>query len=307
VLFSDYAMHVPVLTKEVIKYLDPKPNQNFIDATVGGGGHTAEILEKIKPYGKVLGIDWSEDAIMKLQKKFKKEIDEGRLTPVCDNFANIETIQRSVGITPISGILLDLGLSRDLLETSGLGFSFRKDEPLVMTYHRQNRKAGKTAYDVVNTFSQGALEKIFREFGEERLAGRISRKIISRREASPIKTSRELARIVEEAVGRRQRLHPATRVFQAIRIFVNDELANLQRALSQSLTILAVDGRLVVISYHSLEDRIVKNTFRQFSQEKLALILTKKPVTASREEISRNPSSRSAKLRAVKKLPIKST
>lgn len=295
-------MHIPVLTKEVLYYLDPQPRQNFIDATIGGGGHTKEILERTKPYGKVIGIDWNEDIIMDLTQQFKKEIGEKRMHLVCDNFANLAALIAKSAISPITGVLFDLGLSRDILERSGRGFSFRKDEPLVMTYHRAGAETGLTAYEVVNKFSEEELADVFKKFGEERYAVRYANAIIRHRREAPIRTSKELAEVIRASTPRHSRIHPATRVFQAIRIMVNDELNNLVRALSQALEVIEVDGRVVAISYHSLEDRIVKNTFREVHEKKLVALLTEKPVVPSHEEILKNPSSRSAKLRAVKKL-----
>lgn len=295
-------MHIPVLTKEVLRYLDPQPHQNFIDATIGGGGHTKEILERTKPYGKVIGIDWNEDIIMDLTQQFKKEIGEKRMYLVCDNFANLAALIAKSAISPVSGVLFDLGLSRDILERSGRGFSFRKDEPLVMTYHRAGAETELTAYEVVNKFSEEELADVFKKFGEERYAVRYANAIIRHRRETPIRTSKELAEVIRASTPRHSRIHPATRVFQAIRIVVNDELNNLIRALSQALEVIEVDGRVVAISYHSLEDRIVKNTFREVHEKKLVALLTEKPVVPSHEEILKNPSSRSAKLRAVKKL-----
>jgi 16S rRNA (cytosine1402-N4)-methyltransferase len=294
-------MHVPVLVKEVIEYLDPKPNQNFIDATIGGGGHAKEILEKIKPNGKVLGIDWNEDNIMSLKSKFKKEIRAGRLNLVCDNFSNLRNIRKSFQAESLSGILFDLGLSRNLLEESGLGFSFQKDEPLIMTYHRGDAEKKLTAYDLINFSSAGELADIFRTYGEEKFSKKIASAIVKRRKILPIQTSGELARIVEGAVSKRSRRHPATRVFQAIRIVVNNELENLSKALWEAVEIVDAQGRIVVISYHSLEDRIVKNVFREAKARRMVAILTPKPVRSKPEEIKANPASRSAKLRLAKK------
>lgn len=294
-------MHIPVLVEKVLHYLDPRPNQNFIDATFGNGGHAKAILEKTKPNGKVLGIDWSKDAIMRGKSTFKKETENGRLKLACSNFADLSEVFKKSNFPVPNGILFDLGLSRELLENSGLGFSFQKDEPLVMRYHRAEN-GGLTAFEVVNKFSEEKLSEIFQKFGEEKFSRKISRAIGESRKARPIRTSFELAEIIEKAVPRRGKIHPATRVFQSLRIFVNQELENLEIALFGALEVAGREGRVLVISYHSLEDRIVKNTFRGFQDRAKAEILTKKPVTPGLKEIRENPRSRSAKLRALKKL-----
>lgn len=296
--------HIPVLLEEVIQYLDPKPNENFIDATIGNGGHTQEILDKIKPHGKVLGIDWNENTIMKLTKKFKPEIEAKRLSLICDNFANLGRIVESVQFLGIAGMLFDLGMSSEELEESGLGFSFQKDEPLVMTYSENQGRQGLTAGEVVNNFDEHQLAKIFSEFGQERFAARASRAITARRKIRKIETSKQLAELMLEAMPKnyeRGRIHPATRIFQALRIYVNDELGNLEKGLVAGFENTQTGGRIVVIAYHSLEDRIVKRTFRDLVSAGKGKLLTAKPVLAGSEERLRNPRSRSAKLRAIKK------
>jgi len=310
-------MHIPVLTKEVITYLDPKPNHIYVDATIGGGGHAEEILKYIGPKGLLIGIDWNEDAIMKLKEKFQKEVRRGRIKLVCDNFARVKDILDAEGVASVAGMLFDFGLSRDLLEESGRGFSFRNDEPLYMTFHRGGAETGLTAEKVINTFSDEELANIFRMYGEERRAKHIASAIVRARAARPIRTSRELADIISRAAPPRRHFrrlpvqglrpfrverHPATRAFQAIRIVVNNELENISKGLAASLDAVDDGGSVVVISYHSLEDRIVKGAFRRVVEQKGALLLTKKPVTPTAEEVRRNPSSRSAKLRAVKRL-----
>ena len=291
-------MHIPVLQKEVLKYLDPKPNQNFIDATIGEGGHTMSILERTSPNGKLLGIDWIPEIIenCKLKiKSFKK-----RAILVCDNFANLKEIVKRERFPAVSGILFDLGMSSWHLTEAGRGFSFLKNGPLDMRYSLQNPL---TVEKIVNYWSKLEIEKILRECGEERFAQKIAEKIIEAR-TKPIKTTFQLVEIIKKAVPFRhqhQKIHFATRTFQALRITVNDELNNLEKTFPQALEILKPGGRLVVISFHSLEDRIVKNFYRGSSPEKLK-ILTKKPVRPQKEEIRINHRSRSAKLRAAIKL-----
>jgi 16S rRNA (cytosine1402-N4)-methyltransferase len=294
-------MHFPVLQKEVLKYLDPKPNGNFIDATIGQGGHGLAILEKILPEGKLLGIDWSPELIQELKVKTQNSKVKSNLILVCDNFVNLKEIVKRKNFKNISGVLFDLGLSSWHLEESGRGFSFQRDEPLDMRYNQKLEIL--TAEKIINEWPEAKLERIFREYGEERFAKRIVKKIVEVRKIQPIKTTFQLIEIIKKATPNWyhwRRIHFATRTFQALRIAVNEELKNLEKILPQALEILKSGGRLVVISFHSLEDRIVKN-FLKKNHLKLK-ILTKKPISPSREEIKQNPRSRSAKLRAAIKL-----
>lgn len=270
-------MHIPVLQKEVIEYLDPKPNENFIDCTIGEGGHSAAILERIAPRGKVLGID------RQLRLKQKE-----RLILAEDNFANLKNIIEQYKFHPVNGILFDLGMSSWHLEESGRGFSFKKKEPLDMRY---DPKEGLTAQKIINYWSKAEIERILREYGEERRASQIAERIIETRKVRSIENTPQLRAIIEGARGN------LAQTFQALRVAVNDELNNLDKALPQAVEILEPGGRLAVISFHSLEDRMVKNFFKNPSFE----ILTKKPVTPSRAEIEINPRSRSAKLRVIRK------
>ena len=296
-------MHIPVLQKEVIQYLDPKPNQNFIDCTIGEGGHSLAITERISPKGRVLGIDWSPELTMGFPVGLQSKI-KNNLVLVCDNFANLKSVVEKYKFKPIQGILFDLGMSSWHLEESGKGFSFQRKEPLDMRYNLQNQL---TAEKILNYWSKFEIEKILKEYGEEKFARQIAKVIIEERKIKPIKNTLQLAEIIKKAVPKRylhQKIHFATRTFQALRIAVNDELNNLKKALPQALEILKPKGRLVVISFHSLEDRIVKNFFKQQTREGLPKIkiLTKKPIRPSIEEIKINPRSRSAKLRAAQKL-----
>ena len=288
-------MHVPVLQKEILQYLDPKPNENFIDATVGEGGHALAILEKISPKGKILGIDWSSEMIKNLKPR-------NNFLLVCDNFANLKEIVKKKKLGKISGILFDLGMSSWCLEESGRGFSFQKREPLDMRYYLQNQL---TAEKIINYWSKFELEKILREYGEERFAQNIAEKIVASRKIKSIKDTLQLVEIIKEAVPKsyqHQKIHIATRTFQALRITVNDELNNLEKALPQAQDLLKPQGKLAVISFHSLEDRIVKNFFKEHAQEGRLKILTKKPITPTNQEIKINPRSRSAKLRVAIKI-----
>lgn len=288
-------MHIPVLQKEVLEYLDPKPNENFIDCTIGEGGHALSILERILPNGKLLGIDRSSEIIQELKIK-------NNLILVCDNFANLKEIVEREKFRSVQGILFDLGMSNWHLEESKMGFSFLRNEPLDMRY---NLESQLTAEKIVNFWSQFELEKILKEYGEEKFARRIAMEIVVSRKLKPIKSTFQLVEIIKKSTPswyQHKKIHFATKTFQTLRIAVNDELDNLEKALPQAIDVLNRGGRLVVISFHSLEDRIVKNFLKWKSEENLIKILTKKPVRPSKEEIKINPRSRSAKLRACLKL-----
>lgn len=291
--------HIPVLLSEVIKYLNPESGQNFIDATLGGGGHALAILEKNKPDGKLLGIDANRNAI----EKFKNKNDEisRRIILANDNFANLQNIVRERKFVSISGILADLGFSSIELDESKRGFSFLKEETLDMRFG----EGELSAKEIVNLWPPPALEKIFKEYGEERFSKQIALKIIELRKIRPIISTLQLVEVIKAATPvwyHHRKTHPATKVFQALRIAVNDELENLKKFLPQAIEILPKKGRLVIISFHSLEDRIVKNFFREKKQAGLIEILTKKAVVPTAEEIKKNFRSRSAKLRSVVKL-----
>lgn len=285
-------MHTPVLTEKVLEYLNVKENENFIDCTIGGGGHAFKILEKNGPRGKVLGIDWDKRMLDELQP-------HARLPLVNDNFARIKEIAEKEKFKPVHGILLDLGISLDHFETSGRGFSFQKNEILDM---RLNEQQALDAKKILNFWSKFDIEKILKEYGEEQFARDIAKAIVQERSKTPIIKTFQLVHIITGATPKwyqRKKVHPATKTFQALRIAVNNELDNLTKALPQAVGLLNKGGRLVVISFHSLEDRIVKNFFRK---EPLFKILTKKPVVAAFQEVQQNPRSRSAKLRAVEKI-----
>ncbi|OIP75098.1 MAG: 16S rRNA (cytosine(1402)-N(4))-methyltransferase [Parcubacteria group bacterium CG2_30_36_18] len=293
--------HIPVLQKEVLEYFDQKPNENFIDCTIGEGGHTLAILEKNGPKGKVLGIEWDPELYKKLSRSDLDRL-KARLILVNDNFANLEEIAKSQKFRSVSGILFDLGMSSWHLEESGRGFSFQKKEPLDMRYNPQNPL---TAEKIVNYWSALEIEKILEIHGEERFSKQIAKYIISFREVKPIKTTSQLVEIIKKATPdwyHRRKIHPATKTFQALRIAVNDELNNLEKALPKALNILKPGGRIVAISFQSLEDRIIKNFLKEKAKENILKILTKKPIKPSLEEIKINPRSRSAKLRAAEKL-----
>ena len=299
-------MHIPVFPKEVLQYLDPKPNENFIDCTIGEAGHAIEILKKTSPGGKLLGIDLNEDSLKSSEFKIKESgLDGKRIVLANDNFANLKNIAERFNFRPVQGILFDLGISSEELEKSGRGFSFLKDEPLLMTLRKDIKPDDLTAEKIVNNFRTEELEKIFKEYGEERFAGRIAARIAEERKRKRIKTTGELVEIIRKALPAKYKygkIHFATRTFQALRIATNDELANLEKALVQALNVLSLRGRLAVISFHSLEDRIVKNFLKERQRNNSVKIFTKKPVRPGEEEIAGNPRSRSAKLRAAEKI-----
>jgi 16S rRNA (cytosine1402-N4)-methyltransferase len=291
-------MHTSVLKKEVIEFLNPESNQNFVDATIGEAGHTLSILERIKPRGKVLGIELTPEIYRGLKK-----LNKGRLILVNDSYVNLKKIIREKGFSSISGILFDLGICSWHLEEGGRGFSFQKDEPLDMRYNKEF--SDKTASDIINGWSAADIAGILRNYGQERFAKSIARRITRERKKEYITTTARLVEIIKQGVPpwyRYRKRHFATKTFQALRIAVNKEMKTLEKVLPQAQEVLEEGGRMVIISFHSLEDRIVKNYFREKSREGTIKILTKKPIVPSREEIINNPRSRSAKLRAAVKL-----
>ena len=300
-------MHTPVLLKAVLEQLDPRPGQKFIDATVDGGGHALAILERIQPGGKLLGIESDGQLLQELERKMQSEKRKVGLTLINDSYTNLKIIAEREGFVEADGILFDYGLSSWHYEQSGKGFSFQKDEVLDMRYNTQpgtwNVKH-ETAAEIINQYPREEIEKILREYGEESFAEAIARAIVKTRQAKPIISTFQLVAVIESAVpgwyrgGRR--LHPATKTFQALRIAVNHELENVESGLRQALTVVPAGGRVAAITFHSLEDRIVKTIFKSLSVSEFNI--TKKPITASREEIISNPRARSAKLRVCTKL-----
>jgi 16S rRNA (cytosine1402-N4)-methyltransferase len=285
--------HIPVLADEVIEILHPQPGEFFVDATVGNGGHAKKILKKIGSNGTLLGIDWDEKAIEELRNK--TDIDT-RLILAHNNYANVETIIKENNLPKADGLLLDLGLSSTQLEKSGRGFSFRKDEPLDMRY---NEKEGETAAMIINSYPEKELAKLLWKYGEVGNARNIAKAMIKQRKKKRIETTGELIEIIESATTQRGKIHPATQTFMALRIFVNHELKNLEKLLETLPRVIAPEGRVAIVSFHSLEDRMIKNSFRDLAQRGRAELLTKKPIRPTTKEIKKNPRSRSAKLRAI--------
>jgi len=286
--------HRPVLLKEVLYYLDIKPGQNFIDCTFGFGGHGLAILEKAGPKGKLLGIELNLETIKQIQKRENLILEE-------NSFAHLKEIVEKYNFQPVHGILLDLGMSSWQLKQSKKGFSFQKDEPLDMRFGNSKLIAA----EIINCWLEKDLIKIFTEYGQERFAGKIAEKICLIRQKKEIRSTSQLVEIIRQATPNfyhNKKIHFATRIFQALRIAVNDELNNLSKALAQALEILKPQGRIIVISFHSLEDKIAKNFFKNQAQNNKLKILAKKPIKPGFEEIRANPSSRSAKLRAAQKI-----
>ncbi len=292
--------HTPVLLEEVVENLKIEKGKKYIDATLGGGGHTFEIL---RHGGKILGIDVDQEAIEYVEEKLKTQnskLKTGKLTLARGNFADIDTIAQKHGFEQVSGVLLDIGVSSHQIDTPSRGFSFQADGPLDM---RMDIRLGVKAADLVNALTKGELYELFSKLGEGRYARVISESIVSARAVKPIATTVELVVIIEKAIpGRFTEIHKATKAFQALRIAVNDELHSLEDALPKAVSLLESKGRLLVITFHSLEDRIVKNSCKDFEKEGKGKIVTKKPIIPRDEEIEKNKRSRSAKLRVFEKL-----
>ena len=309
-LMMSTPVHIPVLLEETIQALQVQPGGRYIDCTLGSGGHAAAILDHSSPGGQLLGIDANPEAIKIAETRL--EAYSGSTLLINENFANLQAICIKYDFFPVHGILFDLGLSSLQLNGNGRGFSFQHDAPLDM---RLNPSQEITAADIINTFSETKLAHLIKTYGEESYSHQIARHIIQER---PIKTSLQLARTIEQVVrGRRSGIHPATRTFQALRIAVNQELENLEAALKQAINLLGFEGRLVVISYHSLEDRIVKQFMQQESKDCICppgiptcvcghtaslRLVNRKVITPSLAEVQFNPRSRSARLRAAERI-----
>jgi 16S rRNA (cytosine1402-N4)-methyltransferase len=307
--------HVPVMLPEVIRHLDCRPGKLYLDGTLGGSGHAAAILEKSSPGGQLIAIDQDKDAIENAKSVLRRFHPNARFFH--GNYAQFPEVLEKLNIPAVDGILLDLGLSLHQLRSSGRGFSFKSDEPLDM---RMDIRSEKTAGDLVNALDEAALTHLFKTYGEERWSGRIARRICRIREQTEIASSKQLADIVAGAIprsGRRPGFHPATRIFMALRIAVNQELDNLEHFLNVMPDFLKAGGRICILTFHSLEDRMVKRRFVQLQkgctcppdlpqcacQKRPVLrILTRKGLRPSSKEISTNPMARSATLRAAEKL-----
>lgn len=305
--------HIPVMLSEAVEGLSVKPGGVYVDATLGGGGHSAKILSELGE-GRLIAFDLDEWALNNARERFA---GEERITLVNDNFKRIPEVLTDMGIDKIDGAIFDLGISSPQIDTPERGFSYMHDAPLDM---RMDLNATKNAYDVVNGYSEEALTGVFREYGEEKAAYRIAEDIVRIRKVKPIESTFELVKIIERhypANPRKRSGHPAKRVFQALRIEVNDELDGLSEAIEKTTLRLKPGGRIAVITFHSLEDRIVKNVFKELEKDctcpknfpvcvcgkrKEIEVLTKKPITAGEEELTKNPRAASAKLRIAERV-----
>jgi 16S rRNA (cytosine1402-N4)-methyltransferase len=294
--------HVPVMVAEVVAALAPRPGGRYIDATVGGGGHALAVLQAARPGGRLLGIDADPAALVATADRLAEAGLREHAVLCHGSFADLAVIAGETGFINVDGILFDLGVSSYQLDTPERGFSFAADGPLDM---RLDPTQGSTAADLVNTLSERELADVIFQYGEEHAARRIARAIVERRRTQPFQRTADLAAVIARVVGgRRGRIHPATRTFQALRIAVNRELDRLAAALPQAVHLLAPGGRLVVISFHSLEDRIVKQFMRAEAEGATPrlVINTKKPVVATDDEVATNPRARSAKLRVATRI-----
>jgi 16S rRNA (cytosine1402-N4)-methyltransferase len=292
--------HNPVLSSEIIGFLNPAPGQIVIDATIGGAGHSEEILQRITPGGMLIGIDRDEETLRLASERLRPF--EGSFKLINKNFKYLKEILKDIGVNKANGIIFDLGISSIQMESWQRGFSIKNDGPLDM---RMDRSQSITAKSLVNRLRETELSEIIRDYGEERFHRRIAKKIVEERKHKEISTTAELSEIILRSLPyshNKYKIHPATRTFQAIRIKVNDELGSIKEALNALPDSLEKGARACVISFHSLEDRIAKNTFKEFKAQGLFDILTKKPIMADENEVIANPRSRSAKLRVGERL-----
>ncbi len=309
------AMHLPVLTGEVVEMLQIKKDGIYLDGTLGDGGHAEKILSKISPPGLLVAFDQDKESISFSKNRLQPY--KAQLKIFHENFKNVKKVLEEEKIGPLDGILLDLGVSSRQLGSENRGFSFSSNAFLDMRMDNRNET---TAFDLVNHSTKEKLIKIFKDFGEERWASRIAKSIIFKRRIKPIETTGELSKLILSAVpakSKKYKIHPATRVFQALRIAVNKELEALESILDDAVNILKTDGRFCVISFHSLEDRMVKNKFRDYEKgclcpptfpecvcgkKSVMKVLTKKPIVPLEEEIKKNPRASAAKLRVAQKI-----
>lgn len=308
--------HIPIMVGEVLELLAPERGGVFVDGTLGGGGHAEAVLSRLPASGRLYGIDRDGAAIAAATERLERF--QARFVPLRGNFFDMASLLRAQGVEAVDGVLLDLGVSSHQLDTPERGFSYHEDAPLDM---RMDSSAPLRAYDVVNGYSKEALCRVIRAYGEERYAARVANAIVRAREAQgPIQGTARLAQIIKEAIpaaARREGPHPARRTFQALRIEVNGELEGLEGAIEAAHNLLRPGGRMAILTFHSLEDRIVKNAFRRFEnpcvcdpraplctcgRKPTARVLTKKPLAAGQEELLENPRARSAKLRGIEKL-----
>ena len=295
-------MHIPVLLKEVIDGLDLKQGQTVLDCNLNRGGHSLEILKKIGKNGTLIGIDLDADALNEARVNFEKLPEHGRICLMNTNFRKVDEVMEDTRVSSVDAILFDLGLSSEELDISGRGFTFQKDEPLLMTFASNIKEDTLTARDMVNMWSEETLADIIYFYSDEKYARRIAKAIVLKRKEKEIETTFELVDIIAGAVPhlyKKGKTHFATKTFQSLRIAANDEMESLKEGLEKSFNFLKKDGRMAVITFHSLEDRIVKNFFRDLKNKDKLTLINKKPIAPSREEIKENPRSRSSKLRII--------
>jgi 16S rRNA (cytosine1402-N4)-methyltransferase len=293
-------VHTTVLLHEAVQGLDLKPGSIFVDATLNSGGHSQLVLNQLKDNVRIIGIDVDADALARA----KANITATNINFFQENFRNLDKVLDQAGVAKVDGIIFDLGLSSDQIEESGRGFSFKTKEPLLMTMKKDLQSADITAGEIVNTWAEDSIADIIYGYGEDRFARRIAKAIVKARTIKPIENAIELSEIIAAAVPKFgfKKINPATKTFQAIRIAVNDELGALKEVLPKAFQRLNIGGRISVISFHSLEDRIVKRFFKEKVDEGIGKLIVKKPITASETELANNPRSRSAKLRIIEKV-----
>jgi 16S rRNA (cytosine1402-N4)-methyltransferase len=295
-------IHKTVLLQEAIDGLDIKNGDIFVDGTLGGGGHSEEVAKRFGDSVVMIGIDLDPEAISRASARLSSL--NSNVKYLQGSFRNIDTLLNSVGVTKVNKILLDIGLSSNQFEDSGRGFSFQKDEPLIMSFKKELKPEDLTAREIVNTWELENIATILSAYGEEQFSWKIAKAIVARREIKSIETTTDLVEIIKIATPKwyhHKKIHPATKTFQALRITVNDEIESLKDGVTNGFELLEKDGRLAVISFHSIEDRIVKNFYKEKVDEGVGKILTKKPIIPTETEIKVNPRSRSAKLRIIQK------
>lgn len=295
-------MHIPVLLDEVVRGLDLKPGDVYVDGTLGRGGHAEALYTYVGGKLTIIGFDRDQEAI----EASKVRLENLGAKPMLFNesFRHIANVLKENKLTPVDAVLLDIGLSSPQFDSSGRGFTFQRDEPLLMTMERDITPETLTARDLLNTLNEKGIADIIYAYGEEKFARRIAKEIVERRRVHPLQTTFDLVSVVDAAVPswyKRGKTHPATKTFQALRIAVNDELDALKEGINGSMEMLKSGGRLAIVTFHSLEDRIVKHMFKDLVQQGYGLAITKRPITPTKEELHFNPRARSAKLRIIEK------
>ncbi len=294
--------HIPVLLKESVDALAIKTGDIILDGTLGGGGHTEEIIKRFGSGVKVIGLDLDADALGRARERLQNIPHDTNF--IVSGFQDADKVLDEMNIVHVDSVLLDLGISSFQLEVAGRGFSFQKDEPLLMTMKKDPDENDITARDIVNTWKEETIADIIYGYGEEKYARKIARAIIAQRAVKPFETTKDLADLVVATVGKaygRMKINPATKTFQALRIAVNSELSSIEHAIPMLFSRLKSGGRMAIISFHSLEDRIVKQAFKKLIDDGAATGITKKPITPSTDELTYNPRSRSSKLRIIEK------